>query len=389
MVQILPRARATFGEQVAGGLEKGAQQGIEFGKMFAEHGLQQQAKRAEYDKKLAGLEEIKKTPYWQGASDLEKAVLEREILGDISAQSSKSLINLQRENIANQKISDLLSGVDEGSVPGRDQFTTEAMQSPGSPEARIGQSKLERIPEAKLRAMLADKTLAPIAQSELNRRNSAQEKTSRVAAINEPELLKLNNRLGSLEQTGMQYQRLQELFSPDLESKFPPSSMVALFTKEGDLKPLAFSQLSDEAQEAVKIINDQLTGAKDTFGARLTNFDVSQYLKRLPSLLNSPKGRRQVLRDLQIINHLNASHDRGVLDIMDRYGNEIPLSQAERRYREENGDYIKDMQDLYIHPDKQDFKSLPPTFLMPIGTTIEDEETGQVFINNGSDWILK
>ena len=48
-------------------------------------------------RKLTDLENIKKSPYWNKASDLEKFAIEREILGDITGQTAKSLINLQRE----------------------------------------------------------------------------------------------------------------------------------------------------------------------------------------------------------------------------------------------------------------------------------------------------
>lgn len=77
--------------------------------------LEQQKVTREREKKSQALEDLKSTPYWKNASDLEKAVLEREILGDLSAQTSKSLVNLERE----RKAYDILSGLqgDEGMPP--------------------------------------------------------------------------------------------------------------------------------------------------------------------------------------------------------------------------------------------------------------------------------
>jgi len=97
-VQFINRPRPTFGEQIASGLQQGVQTGSKFAEQFLEHGLSQKSKNAEYARKLQGLENLKKSPYWEKASDLEKAILEREIVGDVSAQTSKSLINLQRES---------------------------------------------------------------------------------------------------------------------------------------------------------------------------------------------------------------------------------------------------------------------------------------------------
>jgi hypothetical protein len=47
-----------------------------------------------------------------------------------------------------------------------------------------------------------------------------------------------------------------------------------------------------DTQLFVKTIQDFTTKAKDTFGARVTNFELGQFLKRLPTLANTADGRR-------------------------------------------------------------------------------------------------
>jgi len=49
-----------------------------------------------------------------------------------------------------------------------------------------------------------------------------------------------------------------------------------------------------ETQRFVKTLNEFAKGAKDTFGARVTNFDLEQYMRTFPTLLNSQDGVNQI-----------------------------------------------------------------------------------------------
>lgn len=206
----------------------------------------------------------------------------------------------------------------------------------------------------------------------------------------EPDLLERETKLNHFEQEDARFERLQNLFVPELEDKFPSSLTVGLFTKDGELRPSVASQLSPEAQEAVKLIADNLTGAKDTFGARVTNFDLQSYMKRLPTLLNTAEGRRRVLRDLRLMNKLNRNHEKGVLDIVDREGGpqKISISKAERLYRKEHAKEIEDIKKEFVNPERKNFSSLesidPKVYQ---GRVVVDEETGQKFRSNGKDWV--
>lgn len=204
----------------------------------------------------------------------------------------------------------------------------------------------------------------------------------------EPKLQEMETKLGGLEQSGMRFKRLGELFSPDLENKFPSSLSVGLFTKDGELRPTAAALLSPEAQEAVKLVSDELSGAKDTFGARVTNFDLQSYMKRLPTLLNSAEGRRRVLRDLRIMNKINQLHHEGILNIVDKHGGagKMPISKAERIFKNEYKDEMEELRDEFVNPNKKSFSSLRDPASYP-GKRMIDEETGQIFKSNGQEWV--
>ncbi len=203
----------------------------------------------------------------------------------------------------------------------------------------------------------------------------------------EPELLKISDKLSTLKNEEMHFDRLNTLFSPELQDKFPPAGLVALFTKNGELSAFGQSQLSPEAQEAVKLITDQIKGAKDTFGARVTNFDAQTFLKTLPNLLNSPDGRRRVLRDLKMINEINQMEEQGILDVIDRNGGpeNISVSKAKRIFSKEFEPKRKELAQEFANPEKKEFNA-PPNPANYNGKRLQDEH-GKIFISNGKEWV--
>ena len=205
----------------------------------------------------------------------------------------------------------------------------------------------------------------------------------------ESKLEEIGDKLDSYEQSGLRFDRLNNLFSPALDEKFPPALLAGAFTKDGELRPTAQASLSPEAQEAVKLVTDEIRGAKDTFGARVTNFDASTYLKTLPGLLNTAEGRRKVLRDLRIMNKINQDQANGILDVVDRYGgpSKISISKAKQIYKKENIRNIEELRKAFKYPEEFPFTELTDfnASLYP-GVTIEDPETDQTFTSNGRTW---
>ena len=94
-----------------------------------------------------------------------------------------------------------------------------------------------------------------------------------------------------------------------------------------------------ETQAYVKAINDFTTQAKDTFGARVTNFELGTFMKRLPTLANNEAGRRIILDQMKFSSEADQLYDKALLDVYDHYGvQNIDFSKADSIAR----DRIKD-----------------------------------------------
>lgn len=105
------------------------------------------------------------------------------------------------------------------------------------------------------------------------------------------------------------------------ESKKLPSGlgkMIQLNWETGDIDTKAqfLGLVNPETELYVKNLKQFLKGAKDFFGARVTNFDVTSFMQQLPSLLNSEQGRRLILKQMELVNDLESVHanemDKGI-----------------------------------------------------------------------------
>lgn len=169
------------------------------------------------------------------------------------------------------------------------------------------------------------------------------------------------------------------------KSKKLPKNLGRLnVDSEGNLRvPFA---ASPEAERYVKTLNEFSQGAKDTFGSRVTNFDLSQYLKRFPTLLNSQEGRNQLLEQMNIVNQINSVFYKNLKNVYDKVGGvrNIDADVAERfaekmseKQVQQLGDKFKQIGQFSSKPSASEFE----------GKKIRDKETGEIFISNGSEWV--
>jgi hypothetical protein len=90
---------------------------------------------------------------------------------------------------------------------------------------------------------------------------------------------------------------------------------TGLIRPEAQLAGLA----NTETQLYAKNLAQFIKGAKEIFGARVTNFDVGTFMNQLPSLLNSDEGRRVILEQMQLVNDLEKSFYKTKKEALQKY----------------------------------------------------------------------
>lgn len=77
---------------------------------------------------------------------------------------------------------------------------------------------------------------------------------------------------------------------------------------------------NEKTQLYTKIVNDFVSQAKDTFGARVSNFELETFLQRLPTLANTKDGRKLILDQMSLVNQLNSLYNDSLKDVYNTFG---------------------------------------------------------------------
>lgn len=179
-------------------------------------------------------------------------------------------------------------------------------------------------------------------------------------------------------------ERLDILESLNKTSKLPENLGRLNVDKEGNLR-LPFLA-SAETQRFVKTLNEFSAGAKDSYGSRVTNFDLAQYMKRYPTLLNTDEGRKQLLDQMKVVNQINSVFYKNLKGVYDKAGGvrKIDSDAAERFAEELSDEKIGDLSKKFneigqfsSQPNASEFK----------GRKIRNKETGEILVSDGENWI--
>jgi len=179
-------------------------------------------------------------------------------------------------------------------------------------------------------------------------------------------------------------ERLGILESLHNSKKLPKDFGLLNVDKEGNLR-LPFAA-SPEAQRFVKTLNEFSANAKDTFGSRVTNFDLVQYLKRFPTLLNSEEGKKQILEQMKIVNDINSVYYKNLQDIFHKAGgarkidSDVAEDLADRKSEKQIDELVKKFDDIgkiTTLPSASEFK----------GKKIRNIDTGEIVVSDGENWV--
>lgn len=184
--------------------------------------------------------------------------------------------------------------------------------------------------------------------------------------LNNVEIKEINKKLQTSRGNLMRYEQLERLN----DSKKLPEGLenANINWTTGEIRFPKFANA--ETQQYVKTVMDFMSTAKDSFGARVTNFEVGLFLKRLPTLANTEEGRRVILKQMQAIEKLNVLHEQSIREVYDHYGTQkIDRASAERiaeDYRaDEQKSLLKEFAESMHAQETHEARSLAPEGKVP------------------------
>ena len=82
-----------------------------------------------------------------------------------------------------------------------------------------------------------------------------------------------------------------------------------------------------QTQLYIKNLAEWQKGAKEIYGARITNFDLQSFMNMLPSLSNNEQGRRLILKQMKYVNDLESIYNNSLNEAIKKYGRKANFSQ--------------------------------------------------------------
>lgn len=155
--------------------------------------------------------------------------------------------------------------------------------------------------------------------------------------------------------------RMKELESGDAQLDTP--GYIEFLERSGlDIPAL----MKPESEEFNKLRQTQLRDARQYFGGRVTNFEMDQFLKSIPSLNQSPEGRKRVIANMERINKLKVKTADVMRKIIKENGGVPPLDLAEQV-----DERMKKYRDRFAEEFKTDLKRKVPQSQSPYITAMQ------------------
>lgn len=110
------------------------------------------------------------------------------------------------------------------------------------------------------------------------------------------------------------------------EGKLDTPGYVEFLKRSGLDIPALLNPGSEEFQ---KIAANFIGGAKTAIGGRITNFELEQFMKTIPSLSQSPEGRKRVIANLKRINNAKVAYYDEIKKILKEHPEGPPLDLLE------------------------------------------------------------
>jgi len=175
----------------------------------------------------------------------------------------------------------------------------------------------------------------------------------------------------------------------NLSPKVPDGLGRIFINPQGQIRPWAqiLKLVPPEAERFVKTVNDFISGAKDIFGGRVTNFDIQTFQSRLPTLINSEKGRKDIIRQMDIFNEIESNYQKALTDVYKHYS----LGEISQEKAQEIAESMVEDKEAELREELQKISGPEfnleemPEAAQHKGKIIEDDK-GKRFKSNGTTW---
>lgn len=310
-MQILPQDY-DFGTSIGTGLGQGLH-------LLAQNKLQDLIQTRQREGSLKGLQALGFSP----EQAQEVAYLDPSIQREVVKQQ----LQAPQQQAYAQALSSLLGGQETGQPP---QMGTEEQmeQTFGLPGMTPTEEKIQNPQKASsltfLSGGLTPQQATELAKLGIKKQESNKKDIAQRYKATAPYRKEVLDATKSARRDLQDLNRMEDL---EKEGKLDTPGYVEFLQRSGLDIPALMNPGSEEFQ---KIANNFLRNAKQYFGARVTNFEIDQFLKTIPSLSQSPEGRKRVIANLKNLSRSALEYNNALKDVVAQNGGLPPFDLQEK-----------------------------------------------------------
>jgi hypothetical protein len=195
-------------------------------------------------------------------------------------------------------------------APSQEAFAQSLSELLGQPqEAQAPMTATQEAAQAQ-KPRLTEKQATTLAKLGLQKQAMAQKERTEAFKATKAERKEIIDKARTARQNLHDLDRMEEL---EKEGKLDTPGYMELLKRTGfDLPAL----MSPGSEEFNKIAANFIRDAKSIYGSRVSNFEIEQFLKTIPSLSMSPEGRKRVIANLKNIARGNLEYNNALKDII-------------------------------------------------------------------------
>jgi hypothetical protein len=161
-----------------------------------------------------------------------------------------------------------------------------------------------------VKATLSPDQAYKLAQLGLKKEEITEKRKSEAFKMSAAERKEIINKARVARQDLKDLDRMEEL---DKSGKLDTAGYSEFLKRSGlDIPAL----MNPESEEFGKIAANFLRDAKQYFGGRISNYEIEQFLKTIPSLSQSPEGRKRVIANLRYMKRADLAYNEALKEVI-------------------------------------------------------------------------
>lgn len=359
---------------------------------------QQRLQQAQYAQSLASLGvpereafALASLPEKERLAYIQRGGVQGQAVQPMQAEEPVSALSSLLQNLSPEQRTAIDQGMSQGLGRPVSLSSLMGQQGPSQPQRQMGpqQAQPTSFLEVMSRPSPAEERLERRHQEQLEEKRTGREE-KRFDKMIYPKMSKAEEKAESATRENLVLDEMARLTRAGNEQK--TLSLLAEHLKDRGIDATAL--LNADTTEMIKLTQFFLRDLKDTFGGRISNKEMEQFMLGVPRLMMNPEGRLRVINVMKLFNEASIKRYDIMQDVAEKHPNATPM-QFDALVNKRMKDVYKDAEEQFRSVAQrsslkgysvgQKMKKLPDIKEVPVGSKVRTS-TGEILISDGTSW---